>query len=132
MARHTGVRMMKMSLDGAVGLNLISAYADGQVKIHGITHSASLLVLPTDIMTNWSATDIASLDGRAMRDIVQHKPEILILGTGERQHFPNPRVFIPLMDAHIGYEVMDNAAACRTYNILLSEGRMAALALLTD
>lgn len=121
---------MKMSLDKAAGLNLISAYTDGQVKIHGATYSASLLVLPDQIIPDWSVPAIASLDSKSLQSIVQYKPEILVLGTGLQQHFPDPRVFVPLMDAHIGYEVMDNAAACRTFNILLSEGRKAALVLL--
>lgn len=121
---------MKMTLDNAAGLNLISAYSDGQVKIHGVLYSGSLLILPTEIVTDWPVSDIASLDSKALRRIVQYQPEIVVLGTGAQQHFPDPRVFIPLMDANIGYEVMDNAAACRTFNILLSEGRNIALVLL--
>lgn len=123
---------MQMSLDKAAGLNLISAYSNGQVKIQGITHKTSLLVLSTGTISDWPVPGISGLDSKALRSIVQYRPEIVILGTGNQQHFPDPKVFIPLMDAGIGYEVMDNAAACRTYNILLSEGRKAALGLLSE
>jgi hypothetical protein len=57
------------------------------------------------------------------------KPEIVLLGTGEKLRFPNPRIFAPLREAKIGFEVMDTQAACRTYNILLAESRKVAAAL---
>jgi len=123
---------MKMVLDDATGLNLVSAYETGRVRIRGQYHQTSLLIFPRELQTDWPAGDIASLTAQLLRPVADKKPEILILGTGERQRFPNPRVFIPLMDAGIGYEVMDNTAACRTFNILLSEGREAALALLSS
>ncbi len=121
---------MKMSLDKATGLNLISAYADGQVTIRDVGYAPSLLVLPTEIIVDWSVSDITQLDSQAISRIAEHQPEIVILGTGVQQCFPDPGVLIPLMAANIGYEIMNNAAACRTYNILLSENRKAALALL--
>jgi len=123
---------MKMVLDDAAGLNLVSAYEPGQVRIRGKVHHTSLLVFPRELETDWGATDVASLSASSLRAITTRKPELVILGTGEVQRFPDPRVLIPLMDAGIGYEVMDNTAACRTFNILLGEGREAALALLAD
>jgi uncharacterized protein len=121
---------MKMVLDDAPGLNLIAAYEPGRVKIRGHFHSVSLVIYPRELDTDWSANHVQDLDGKALRSIADKKPELVIIGTGETQLFPDPRVFIPLMDAGIGYEVMDNTAACRTFNILISEGREAALALL--
>lgn len=59
-------------------------------------------------------------------------PEVVIVGTGARQRFPAPQLLRPLIEAGIGFEVMDLAAACRTYNILASEGRAVAAALLLD
>jgi uncharacterized protein len=121
---------MKMVLDDAAGLNLISAYEPGTVTIRGRHYTPSLVVYPHDLDTEWPVADISALDGRSLRQIAAKKIEVLIIGTGERQAFPEPRVFVPLMDAGIGYEIMDNTAACRTFNILLSEGRQAALALM--
>jgi len=123
---------MKMLLDDAAGLNLVSAYEAGTATIRGQRLRAPLLVLPERVFGDWPVTDLDSLDSKALRQVAAQTPEVFILGTGGQQRFPDLRVFIPLMDAGIGYEIMDNAAACRTFNILLSEGRKAALALLAE
>ena len=60
------------------------------------------------------------------------KAKILIIGTGRRQRFPQPQLLRGLVEARIGFEFMDLAAACRTYNILVAEGRAVALALLFE
>jgi uncharacterized protein len=124
------VNEMKMTLDDAAGLNLVSAYADGQAKIRGQEYNTSLLIFPRTLITDWDVETIDGLTPKAFKPIIAEKPELLILGTGNTQVFPHPRTFITLIDRNIGYEVMDNAAACRTYNILLGEGRHAALGLL--
>lgn len=123
---------MKMVLDDAGGLNLIGAYAPGEARIHGKTYPTSLLVWPRRIVTDCPVTSIDTLDAADLAPILEGAPEVLVIGTGERQRFPDPAVLAPLMTARIGYEVMDNAAACRTFNILLAEGREAALLLLAD
>jgi len=58
------------------------------------------------------------------------QPEIVVLGSGPRQRFPEPRLLAAIMTRGIGCEVMDTGAACRTYNVLVSEGRRAVAALL--
>jgi uncharacterized protein len=60
------------------------------------------------------------------------KPEIVLLGTGATFVFPDPARLAPLRDARVGVEVMDTAAACRTYNILLAEGRNVVAALIVQ
>ena len=62
--------------------------------------------------------------------LTTHDPEIIIFGTGKEQVFPDPALFVPLMERGIGYEVMNTGAACRTYNILLSEERRVLAALI--
>lgn len=114
---------MKFSLDQNDGGNTISGYEDGRIRIRGQVYERSLLVMANHLQTDWTPTHVDELSSQHLRDIVVLQPAIVILGTGERQVFPDPRVFIPLMDAGIGYEVMDTAAACRTYNVLLSESR---------
>jgi len=121
---------MKMSQDDAAGLNLIKAYQSGKLTIGGKDYQQSLLVFPSHIDTDWPFRSTNELNSRSWRALTNHGAEILILGTGETQVFPDPRIFIPLMDMRIGYEVMDNAAACRTFNILLSEGRKAVLGII--
>lgn len=71
------------------------------------------------------ADDLAAL-------VQQFQPAVILLGTGMRQRFPEPRVLLPALKAGIGVEVMDTRAAARTYNVLLGEGREVLLALLAD
>ena len=121
---------MKMALDDSGGLNVISAYEPGRVHIREQSFTRSLIALPDRVFTDWGADDAQQLRAAHFRPLLDTTPEVVILGTGETQVFPEPAVFMTLIDLGIGFEVMDNAAACRTYNILLGEGRQAALALI--
>lgn len=121
---------MKMTLDSASGLNLITAYEPGLVTIRERTFDSSVIVLPTTLHSDWQVADPAILRASDFGPLLDTPPEVMILGTGDTQVFPEPAVFSVLMDLGIGFEVMDNAAACRTYNILLAEDRRAALALI--
>jgi uncharacterized protein len=64
--------------------------------------------------------------------LLADRPEVVLLGTGTRQRFPHPRLSASLAAARVGFEVMDTQAACRTYNILVAEGRRALAVLLLD
>jgi uncharacterized protein len=64
--------------------------------------------------------------------MVDLKPELILIGTGSRQHFPKPELLKALIQAKIGFEIMDSQAACRTYNILVGEGRRVLLALIVE
>jgi uncharacterized protein len=121
---------MKMALDTASGVNVVRSYQPGRVTIRDQRFEISLIVFPDEIRLDWPPRGPGELAARHLKPVLERPPEVLILGTGDRQVFPEPATFVTLMDMGIGFEVMDNAAACRTYNILLSEGRRAALALL--
>jgi uncharacterized protein len=121
---------MKMALDDGSGVNLVRAYEDGRVSIREQTYTQSLIALPDRLFTGWEAESVQQLRAAHFQPLLELAPEVLILGTGGTQVFPDPAVFMTLIDLGIGFEVMDNGAACRTYNILLGEGRRAALALI--
>ncbi|MCB1801917.1 MAG: Mth938-like domain-containing protein [Gammaproteobacteria bacterium] len=121
---------MKMALDNAAGANVVTAYEPGQVKVRERIFEASLIIRPGSLHTDWRVTDAASLSSNDLAALLDDPPEVVLLGTGEKQVFPEPAVFALLMDLGVGFEVMDNAAACRTYNILLAEDRRVALALI--
>jgi len=123
---------MKIAFDNTVGGNLIRAYQPGQVQIRDDYYVASLIVSRDRLLTDWQPRHIGELQSRHLQTILEIKPEVVLLGTGDHQVFPEPETFITLMDLGIGFEVMDNAAACRTYNILLAEERPVALALILD
>lgn len=123
---------MKMALDGASGVNTITSYAPGRVEIQGRLFTTSLIVLPDRLLPDWAPKTVAELDASHLGTITGAQPEIVILGSGETQVFPDSAILAPLMHNGIGFELMNNAAACRTFNVLLAEGRHAALGLILN
>ena len=123
---------MKLQRDTLADSNLITAYAAGHVEINRQRHETNLLLLPDRVITAWAASGFDALVDSDFRLIADLRPEIVLLGTGSRQRFPAPALLRPLIEARIGYEIMDLAAACRTYNVLMLEGRRVAAALLIE
>lgn len=121
---------MKMHLETGGGQNIIRGYAPGEVTINQDTYRTSLVLLPTRIVADWPPRSFAELALEHFQLIADLRPEVALLGTGSRLRFPAPAVTQALVRANIGLEVMDTAAACRTYNILMAEGRVVAAALL--
>ena len=109
---------------------MITGYASGHVLVNGRRHETSLVVLPERVESPWLEGSFAELEAVHFEILVLHRPEIVLLGTGSRQHFPHPALYRGLIEARIGLEVMDTGAACRTYNILAAEGRRVAAALI--
>jgi uncharacterized protein len=123
---------MKMALDAPSGSLAVQSYVAGCVTVGNRQYRSSLVLTATGIVSDWSPRAADALRAGDLSVVLDDAPEVLLLGTGEQQVFPDPAVFATLMDLGIGFEVMDNAAACRTYNVLLSEYRKVALALLMD
>lgn len=123
---------MKMALDGAPNANLVRSYEPGRVQVRDREYTTSTIISASRIVENWPPRTIAELRAKHLLALTEDRPEVVILGTGETQVFPEPAVFVTLIDLGIGCEVMDNSAACRTYNILMSEQRQVTLALLID
>ncbi|MGD2073850.1 MAG: Mth938-like domain-containing protein [Gammaproteobacteria bacterium] len=108
----------------------VSAYDEGVVTIGETRYRESLILTRERLIPDWRPQrpgDLRAADLDVVREV---GPEILLLGTGSAIHFPSPAVTAGLLEAGIGVEVMDTAAACRTYNILLSEERDVVAALL--
>lgn len=121
---------MKFILDDASHGLSIQHYDQGEVTVNGIVYRHNCVVIPDRVISEWQSGGFPDLKAEDFRFLAELKPEIVILGTGETQHFPHPSLTEPLMQCRIGLEVMTTAAACRTYNILMSEGRSVAAALL--
>jgi uncharacterized protein len=90
------------------------------------------LVGPSGAVGQWEASSFAALEPSHFAQIADLKPELVIFGSGAVQRFPRPDLLRALINAKIGFEIMDTQAACRTYNILVGEGRQAMAALLLD
>jgi uncharacterized protein len=114
---------VKFHLQTPTGHNLFSGHGAGFVTINGVRYAKSLVVTPERIADDWPATNFDNLSAVHFEYLLALKPAIVLLGTGATLRFPRPELSRCLHAAQIGLEVMDNAAACRTYNILTAEGR---------
>ena len=120
---------MKLHASGLTSLNTFTGYGPGFVLVNNVRHEENLIVLPEELRP-WSAPSFAALKAEDFDELAALRPEVVLLGTGDKLRFPHPRITQALAAARVGVEVMDVQAACRTYNILMSEERKVAAALL--
>lgn len=121
---------MKIQLEAGAGRNIIRSYAHGQITVNQDRLTGSIIVTPQQLITDWRPRSFADLTAADFDVITTLDAEVVLLGTGNRLQFPAPALTRALTAAQLGLEVMDTGAACRTYNILMSEGRRVAAALL--
>lgn len=121
---------MKLHRDLPLGLNLVTAVTADHIEINSQPHRRSLLLMPQRILADWRPQSFSELAAIDFQPILELDCEILLLGTGSRQQFPSSELLRELIAAQIGIEIMDTAAACRTFNILVNEGRKVIAALL--
>jgi len=110
--------------------HFIEGYGPGRIVIDGRGYAASLIVSPEHIVTDWGPTSVNELSELHLAPLLALSPQVVVIGTGERQVFPDPRLYFSLVTQGIGVEIMDTGAACRTYNILMAEGRRVAAGLI--
>ncbi|MGV0980935.1 MAG: Mth938-like domain-containing protein [Polynucleobacter sp.] len=123
---------MKLQSDPHSGANTITGYGDGYIEINKIPYSHAVLLSSDGEILKWSIKSFEELNPADFTQMASLKPELIIIGTGKRQRFPTPELLKTLIEAKIGFEVMDSQAACRTYNILVGEGRQVLLALIVE
>lgn len=123
-------RSMKLHATTTQPYQTVTGYEDDWVEINAVRFSHSLIVLPESAPVIWPVTAFEALSARDFDALEAFAPDLVILGTGLRQRFISPGLIQRLLSKRIGVECMDNPAACRTYNILMAEGRKVALALL--
>ena len=98
--------------------------ADGSVaRVNELELRASFLLTPDQLVEEWRPRSIAELAPEDMAALLALEPAVVLLGSGARQRFPAPAVMAACLVRGIGIEVMDNAAAARTFNVLATEGR---------
>lgn len=121
---------MKISLDSGTATYRILSYTPGRIVVNEMTLTRSAVVMPEYLIQDWPPQLYSELAATHFAQLLALHPEIVLLGTGTQLRFPDAAVLSPLYDAGIGVEVMDTGAACRTYTILMAEGRAVAAALL--
>ena len=120
---------MKLQIAQTVGQNTVTAYGDGYVSVNAVRHNSNLVILPDRLITEWTTARFETLGVADFELLAALDAEIVLLGTDNQLRFPRPELLQPLIKAQKGLEVMDIQAACRTYNVLISEGRSVAAAL---
>jgi uncharacterized protein len=121
---------MRLNLDAYHTVNTIRGYGNGQISIKELQLRSSIIVTPEQLITDWKPQRFEQLSAADFDILTELKPEIVLVGTGERHRFVHPRLLRPILEQNLGVEVMATAAACRTYNVIVAEGRRVAAALI--
>lgn len=121
---------MELSQDLPEGYFYIRSCGATEILVIDRPLRRSFAMAPDRILEDWPVHDVAELDAAASEALLVLDPEVVLLGTGARQHFPPQAKLLPLLRRRIGVEVMDNAAAARTYNLLAADGRRVVVAMM--
>ena len=123
---------MKFQPDRLEGVNSITRYEPGRVWVQAEAYESSVLVPWRGAVRPWGVARLDALAPAHFERLLELGPELVIFGSGERLRFVAPALMRALIERRIGVETMDNAAACRTYNVLAHEGRSVLAALLLE
>jgi uncharacterized protein len=121
---------MKFQPDSLAGTNSVSRHERGALWVNGVRWGHSVLVPWRGDVLAWPPSEIHALAASHFEQVLALKPELVIFGSGERLQFVAAALYRSLIEARVGIETMDTAAACRTYNVLASEGRSVVAALI--
>ncbi len=121
---------MKFTQEHAGALNVVQACSPGRIRIREQVITDNVLLTPERVVMAWTTKSPDALAETDFEAVFATDPEVIILGTGAALVFPNPKLNAAVLGRGIGFEVMDTAAACRTYNVLALEGRRVSAALL--
>lgn len=123
---------MKLQADRLEGQNAISRHGLDGVIVNGVEHRRSVIVPWRGAVQRWPVDAFEALNEAHFEALLALEPELVLFGSGARLRFARPALARALMARRIGFETMDTAAACRTYNVLLAEGRPVVAALLFE
>ncbi len=114
---------MKFSEDYAAGSYIIRAFTDNRIEINNTVYENSLVISKHHLDDNWGISHVDQISHEIWLKLIADRPEVILIGTGSDLIFPHPSSYAPAIEQGIGVEFMDSGAACRTYNVLLSEER---------
>lgn len=120
---------MKLTLDADSRVNLIHSYGPGEIRVSGRTLRSNCIVTADTVVEDWKASSVEALGPEHLAPLFALEPDVVLLGTGAGQRFPSKEVRAAFLSKRIALEPMDLGAACRTFNILVQEGRRIAAAL---
>jgi uncharacterized protein len=118
----TSSNPVKLHLQGGVAQR-VTGTGPGWIRVNADVYRDNVVLTPDAVHAGAAPGGFDALAEADFAALLAYDPEIVLFGSGDRQRFPNPRLGRALTDAHVGIEVMDTPAACRTFNILTGEGR---------
>ena len=120
---------MRLTDDRTAGAFMVRSYAPGEVRVGDAVLHRSCLISAERLIEDWRPQTLDELSEADLAAVFELQPEIVVLGSGPRHRFPDTRLLAAILGRGIGCEVMETGAACRTYNVLVSESRRAVAAL---
>ena len=117
---------MKLDFDQNNSIPTISEYSDRGIVIAGQNLNEPFIACGEELVKEQLPNRVEDISEQLMEDIVSRSIDIIIVGTGNRQIFPEAAILLPALKCGVGVEVMETGAACRSYNVLVSEGRKVA------
>jgi uncharacterized protein len=108
----------------------IQAYENGTFVVDLQEYHGSILVEAEGVVRAWRPQRVDEIGEKDILELLSFNSDVILLGTGEKQAFIEPKILAALYDANIGVEMMNTTAACRTYNLLMAEGRQVLAALI--
>jgi uncharacterized protein len=114
---------MRFTRESSSGTHLVRSYSPGEVRIDDERFATTVLVSATALQSEPTIRSLADLSEDLIQRVLAFEPELVLLGTGPRQHFPDSAIGARFLRASVGFEVMDTGAACRTFNVLVAEQR---------
>ncbi len=114
---------MDITQDFADAKFMITGYEPDNVQINHETYQQSFIISPESLVHPWSVTEVSHLNEATLSSVFKNRPEIMIIGTGDTLILPEPKIIALFAQHQIGLETMNTSAACRTYGILVAEGR---------
>jgi uncharacterized protein len=121
---------MRFTQESSSGINVIRAHGGGELRVNENTYRGALILSASTVIAEPNIQKLEDLIAIDVSRVLALEPELVLLGTGTRQIFPAASFGAQFLRAGIGFEVMDTGAACRTFNVLVSEQRRVAALLL--
>jgi len=107
----------------------IQAYSTNWVQVNDERLTQSCLITPNTLVPDWPVPDFSALTPAHIQDLAAWPVEIWLFGTGSTQGWLSPAIQQAAIAAQLSFECMNTPAACRTYNVILAEGRAVGCAL---
>ena len=119
---------MQLDLEKGSGI-LIRSFEEGKLHVNDQIIDINVMLTSDEIIADWSPASLENLSIADFELALARSPEVILLGTGLKQRFPHMQLITEIVRQGIGFEIMNTAAACRTFNVLASEQRQVVAAL---